>query len=216
MANLGPLPTVQNVAKIRLLGTLNAANWANVIHIRYGAISPSPADMLTVATAVRTAWTTNIAPRVSTSVLLSTVEVTDLASRTGGQGVDSVGSVGTRAGTPTANSVAICASLKIQRRFRGGHPRMYLPGAVQADITAGRSWDPTYRSGTETALRAFRTALNAITAGSSTWTWVAVGYYHKVGGANAYKVPPDVDTIQDVVLHTRIDSMRRRTGKEVA
>lgn len=214
MAKLGPLPDAPFCVKIRLLGTQNGVVWANILHARYAGGTIDTAACQALATTVRTAWNTNLAPLVHAFTVLKTVEVTDISTRTGAQGVDTVGSTGTQAGTPSSNQVALVGSLKIAQRYRGGHPRIYIPGMVTANITGGTTFTSTYITSMQTALRAIRTAINGSSAGGATWNMVAVSYFHKVGGAEAYKIPPDIYVITDCVVHTRVDTVRRRLGKE--
>jgi hypothetical protein len=91
---------------------------------------------------------------------------------------------------------------------------MYLSGVNASVYTNGRTWTPTRQAAYQTAGRAFLAAINAMAIGSRTYQLCAVSYYHTVGGIQQYKTPPDVYPITDVVMHTRVDTMRRRLGKE--
>jgi hypothetical protein len=214
MAKLGPLPDVANVCKVRLIGTYNSVRWVNVMHLKFASSTVDATALATIATGVRTAWSTNIAPLCFNATQLQIVEVTDISSRTGAQGVDSSGANGSAIGGGLPNNVAACLTLKVGNRYRGGHPRMYLPGVPAGNTTDGHTWTSTAITAYQNGGRNFRTALNALTAGSTTWSMVAVSYYQTLGGSQAYKVPPGVYVITDVLCHTRMDSMRRRLGKE--
>jgi hypothetical protein len=216
MAKLGPLPDVANVVKIRLIGQNMGHPWVNVLHAKYTGGTIDSVAMSSMATSIRTAWGTNLAPQFITNSSLQTVECTDIASRTGAQGTDSVGVTGTDATAGASAAVAACVTLVIARRYRGGHPRVYLSGVNASKFTSGSTWGPGVANAYATAFGAFRTAINALSSGGATWQLCSVSYFHKVGGLEAYKVPPDVDVITGVKMHTRIDSMRRRLGKELS
>lgn len=216
MAHLGPLPDSANTAKIRLVGKMaGGANWANVLHAKTsGALTT--ATLNTIATAIKGYWSSDLAPQIHNTVSLTLVEVTDLTNRTGAQGTDTTGANGTAALQVAPNNVAACLTLKIVNRYRGGHPRMYLPGVRQDWIQNGNQWTSGTAAAYQAAGRAFLAHINSIIVGSTTWQMAAISYYHKVGGVEAYKIPPDVYVISDVVVHGRPDSMRRRLGKETA
>lgn len=216
MAKLGPLPDAPGVVKIRLLGkTAGNTNWANVMHAKVSGVL-SFGTLSAASTTIRTAWTTNFAPLVCPTWSLTTVEVTDLTTRTGNQGTDNIVVPGSSSGVTGPASLAACLTLKIPNRYRGGHPRMYMGGVSTVKTTDGVTWAPGVASSYTAAGRAFLIAVNAITTGSTTWQLCAVSYYHKVGTAQAYKVPPDVYLISDIVCHNRVDSMRTRLGKETS
>jgi len=91
---------------------------------------------------------------------------------------------------------------------------MYLPGVGMADILNGNTWNTGVATAYQTNGRAFMNHVNALITGATTWKLCAVSYYRTVNGVIQYKQPPEVYLISDVVMHTRVDSMRRRLGKE--
>lgn len=218
MTKLGPLPNVAGVFKLRFIGTVYSKPWVNVMHVSYTGVTLDTTTANSIATAIRGYWTTSIAPKVHNSTLLSVVEVTDLSSRSGAQGTDNVGSTGTGGVTAAPNSVAACLTLKIATRYRGGHPRLYLPGVPNAFIssTDQSSWAAGIAAGYQTNGRAFRTAINAMVIGGGTYALCAVSYYQSANGVQSYRTPPVVYPITDVLCHNRIDTMRRRLGKETS
>lgn len=214
MAKLGPLPDVAGVVKIRLVGkTSGGVNWANVMHAKVTGVL-STATLNTVATAIRGYWLSDLAPKIIIGNNLSLVEVTDLGSRTGNQGTDTTGGNGAQAATGAPSNVAVCLTLKIPNRYRGGHPRLYMPGVNNADASNGATLSTTAQNAYTAAGRAFLGHVNAIIVGATTWQLAAVSYYHTVNQVPAYKYPPDVYIISDIICRGRLDSMRRRLGKE--
>lgn len=216
MSKLGPLLDVPGAVKIRLLGTQQGGKWANVLHAKFTGGTIDTAALGTLATAIRTSWGVTFAPQVSSTVALTTVECTDLSSRTGAQNLDTVGATGTGSSTAMPGQVSCCVSWKIPNRYRGGHPRMYLPPAAFTSSSNGQVWTTAYVTAVLAAARAFRNAINASPAGGATWQLCAVSYFHKVGGVEAYKTPPEIYIVSDAAVHTRVDTMRRRLGKETS
>lgn len=216
MAHLGPLPDAARTVKVRLIGLNQTFPWVNVFHIQWnsGGVRPDSAGLATMATNIRTLWTSAFAAQFITNSSLTTVECTDISDRTGGQGIDSTAVSGTNATAGASLSTAACVSWTINRRYRGGHPRTYLSGVDASAFTSGKLWTPAKVTAYTTAANAWRTGLEALTNMGNTWQMVNVSYYKTVGGLPAYKNPPDIDHIVGQKFHTRIDTQRRRLGKE--
>jgi len=206
-----PRPNVANVVEAKLNGTIGNGKWTNVLHMQYTGTAPQVADLQTVATALGTAWATDIAPLCATTVALATIDLADLTAPTAStlRGISSA-QPGTRTGTQNPNSAAMVGSWQYNLRYRGGHGRTYWPAGVQADITSGSQWSGAFKTTALANLRAFRTAVNAITHGSTTYKLVAVSYKTN----NTPRPTPLVLTINDVAVHGRVDTMRARLGKE--
>lgn len=218
MAKLGPLPDAPRTVKIRLIGQNQTFPWVNVFHIQWntGGVRPDAGGLATMATSIRTLWTSAFASQFITNSSLTTVECTDISGRDGAQGVDNTNVPGTNATAGASLSTAACISWTINRRYRGGHPRTYLSGVDASAFTSGKLWTGPKITSYTTAANAWRTGLEALTSLSNTWQMVNVSYYHRVGGVPAYKIPPDIDHIVGAKFHTRIDTQRRRLGKETS
>jgi hypothetical protein len=205
------LPPVPNAVQVAVTGNLNALPWANIFHLSHSAGALSSGTLDAVAASVGNAYSSHFLALMSTVSSVEQVKAMDLSSRTGPIGLDVTHRPGTGAGTaPAANSVAFCVSWSIVDRYRGGHPRTYIPGMLGTNIVNGHTWLDTFRLGMLGAASAFRTDLNAITAGGLTWQMVCVRYF----SGHALLPDPAVRPIFAAVCRTRVDSMRRRTGKE--
>jgi len=108
--------------------------------------------------------------------------------------------------------VAVCASWQIPARYRGGKPRWYLPGITLNALSAsyGAAILPSWATATETALRAFLAAFQDGTANGMDYTWGTLSYFT----GNAPRVTPVFRLYTGVIVHERLDSQRRRSGKE--
>jgi hypothetical protein len=200
------------VIKIQFAGTYGATKWVNVMHVKYTPGPPVQADMNSLANSLRTAWVTNLAPIMVSTVALSTVTLTDLSSLSGLVAANSAGGNGSV--SPTTQlpaNVAMVLSLKIARRYRGGHPRAYLPGMSQANTSNANQFGAGFVTSSTTSANAFLTAVNALTFTSmTTIALCAVSYF----SGHVLRPIPQVDLISSVLVHNRVDSQRRRLGKE--
>src|SRR5215471_136310 len=206
-----PLPNVGSVAKVRLVGTNQSVTWNNVMHEQYSGGAPTAGTLQSLAAAVGNAWISAIAPICNTSSALTEVVCIDLATSTGNEGTATVNHVGTRAGTVMPVSTAVVFSFHVQLRYRGGHARMYVPGGVAADISAGRLWNTSSQTAFASAASSFLSQVNAITIGGSAFFMVMVSYRTN----HALRPVPAVFPIVSTGVDDRIDNQRRRLGKPV-
>jgi hypothetical protein len=216
MPRLGPLPDAPRTVKLRLIGQNQTFPWVNVLHIQWGSggATPDSSNLNAMAIIIGIAWTARFAPLFITNSSLTNVEVTDISSRTGAQGNDPTNRPGTNATAGAPLSVAACISWTIARRYRGGHPRTYLSGVDASAYTSGKLWTGAKIIAYQAAATGFRSDINAMTVAGNTWALANVSYYQKVAGVVSYRVPPVVDLISGSKFHTRLDTQRRRLGKE--
>lgn len=209
-----PLPPAGNICRCVYSGTYGGAKWANVFFVRYAPGPAAQADLNGLATGLRTAWNTNIKPLMVAAAQLTQTTCTDLVSNTGLTGVDNTAVVGTNVTTaPMPANVALVVSFKIARRYRGGHPRMYLTGQATGNTASNTNWTGTYAATVATNMEAWRVAVNALTFPSmSVIQLVNLSYYT----GHILRPVPTFDTINAVSVHTRVDTQRRRVGKEIA
>lgn len=208
------LPDAAGVIRCVYSGTYGAAKWANVFHMRFPSGNPGQADMNSLATGLRNAWDTNIKSVVNTSCTLTQTSLVDLTSNTGLQAVNSTSSTGTRSsGVALPANTALVVSMKIARRYRGGHPRMYITGQSVGDTSGNTNWTGALLTLAATQFEAWRVACNALTFTSMpTLQLVNLSYYSNL----VLRPVPAVDVITGVAIHTRVDTQRRRLGKELA
>lgn len=214
---LGPLPDAAQIIQATMLGTKNSYPWVNVLYLQYSGTAPDVSALNSVATSIGNAWNTNFASLADTTVIMNEVKLIDLTNR--GSAISDVTGMnhpGTRAGTNLTNQVAAVVSWRINHRYRGGHPRSYMPFGVLGDVTTGRTWTTTFTGLVTTGAGAFRTALNAITWSGATVKMVSMNFYSHdpATGEKTYVIPPVPYTIQSAVCHGRVDTQRRRLGKE--
>src|ERR1700757_1268193 len=98
MPALPPVPDCVSV--ILNLGTGTDKSSITRLHWSYSGGAPTTANCLTLATAISTAWNTNMPGYYHPDVELLNVTVSDLASSTGASAEYAANIVGTRSGGP--------------------------------------------------------------------------------------------------------------------
>lgn len=207
MANLPPVP---NVVRVRISGLLVGQPWANVMHIRYTGSPPQSADLNGLNTTVANAYNTEFCQLMTVQAVVRNVDSWDLTSPAGASASAAVNFLGTRAGPSFTNDVATCISWKVNYRWRGGHGRTYLPGPTTSDVQQGRLWTSTFETLAETSASDFLSIINVATMLGGPLQLVLVRYID----AGQLLANPLVLPIVGSTVHSRVDTQRRRLGKE--
>ncbi len=173
-----PLPDVPCV-RVRLIYTPGAAGEAGSrFYLSYSGSAPSGANCTTLASDVASSWASHIAPVVNEAFTLTEVDVLDIATDTGLSGQWTGSNAGTRSGTPVPTQVTTNIEFDIARRYRGGKPRMFLPGGVMADISTNATWEGSFLSAVNTAVGNFIDVIEGESIGSmGTLQHVNLSYY---------------------------------------
>lgn len=205
------LPAAAATLQVRLRGTIGAsAVYNNVFHVKYNGAAPTNAQLATFASAVGNTWNTQLAPLVPTTSALTGVDVTDLTSPQAGQASVTLSHPGTRVGTSPSAQVTMVGSWQAQLRFRGGHFRQYWPFGVITDENTSTTWTTAFTTAAQAALENFRTGINALSVGTATCQMGGLSYFT----AHALRPTPLFVAFDSVAVHNRIDTQRRRLGKE--
>lgn len=209
-----PLPVVPNCAKVRHVGLMQTHYWQIIQHFNFGLGPAGPADMVEMATvahqSLASRWITTSEIAADCTLLYTTA--TDLSSMTGAFGQYTHTDAGT-AGTETAASTALVVSWDVDRRFRGGHYRTYLPGIASVGLQNSRTWTATAIA---TAAAWADHYASDVAAGSypaiSTPVHVGVSYYDRmVNPVPPYRrAIPYVDIFRGHTEGSVIRSQRRR------
>lgn len=216
------LPSPGKVIRTDFFLTVGAnARVRDRIFFSYAGAGPTVADLNTLAGTIAAAWGTNLSPQTNTGVTLTGITLTDLASASGAQTVTSQSRVGTLAGTAMSAGIAMIVKFKINRRYRGGHPRFYLPGRVTADLASSTNWLTASTTALATAFGAFITACEATPPTNiGTMTHVNVSYF--LGFTNRtfpsgrtravpnIRTTPVVDSVVSYSVNIFVGSQRRR------
>jgi len=147
-------------------------------------------------------WNTNIKPLLHAGTTLREIVVTELSAESSFQITNPSGAVGTRAGTPLPNNIALVVSFRTGLTGRSRRGRVYHSGVVEADVTEN-SFNNTQAFEIRTAYEDFFTSFIA----EGDWVHVIVSYCEDgVWRENALITPVAAYTIVDTV----VDSQRRR------
>jgi len=207
-----PLPNATSVLKVRFIGVYGTAVWNVILHSQYTGAPPTEADLSAYGTSLGSAWATNIAPLCVAAVVLNEMDVVDLSTPTSASARITMNHPGTRVGQGITNATALVSSWKINRRYRGGHPRSYWPGGNTSDMADLRDWSATFVTAATNGFTAFRTAMNATSVAGGSSHMVNLSYISN----KTQRVTPQIDTITGVTVGPRVDTQRRRLGKEFA
>lgn len=217
-----PLPSVSKVVRVDHHFTLAGDANAQVrMFFQYGGVL-SQADALTWANAIATSWGAHMMAQLSNALSLTSTVLTDLSSASAPQAISTTSSTGSLAGVATSGATAIVMKKKIARRYRGGHPRMYIPGPSSGQLATEQTWAAGYIASVNTAFAAYVSdALTNVPAAAAPATEVNVSFFsgftnktfpsgrtHPVPTA---RVTPLVDVIIANTMNPRPANQRRRS-----
>lgn len=219
MADLKP---VNGVARCVVQGTLSTVPVVNVFHIGFDSPKPFTQNQIDgLAVAVRAGFVARFIPLITALYTCTDVTCTDLSSDTGVVGIQTGSTVGGKSSSTLPANMAACITWKIPRHYRGGHPRTYLPPPTGSDTTNANTWQAAFITSMTTAAEGFRTDVGTAVAAPDTVHLVCVHRYkgYTVNPANGKKTPiqldvPLVDIITKGTFDSRIDSQRRRLGRD--
>lgn len=217
------LPNVPQVVKCNLFWKVYGdAAAQTVLYFTYTGGAPSAANCSSTASGIVSAAETHFQSLTATTVVgMDEAMITDLSSATGGQGTGGTPWVGSRSGSPLPPATAVLVNHQINRRYRGGKPRSYLPLGTSADTASTGEWSSGFVSSVDTAWGAFISDVLALSAGISFTQFSNVSYYSgftvvtnpTTGRARNVAKVRTVPIVDHVVSHTtniKISSQRRR------
>lgn len=219
MPPLPPAPKVLRVDMIHTLGEDIDARWR--FFLEYAGTAPSASDLTTFAGSISSAWSTNLKSFAFTDVTLTSVDIVDLSSSAASTGTWTGAIVGTNSGEPLPANAAFIVKFKQDRRFRGGHPKVFLPYLVAESLDSVQEWIPATVAGLVAAFEAFITdILTDGWSGSSTISHVVVSFFegftnvlYPSGRYHAKPTPrssPLVELVTGYAGNPKVGSQRRR------
>lgn len=139
------LPSVARVARLDVAQALgDDSNIINRFFIGWGGGGLSTSDAAAWALTAYTGWANHILAQQSSSLELETVTVTDLTSPTSPVAVQAGGSVGTLSGDVMPAGDCVSLRFKVARRYRGGHPGVFISGIPKSEQVTPQTWSGTY------------------------------------------------------------------------
>lgn len=216
-----PLPTPGPVVQAEILFQVDDDTSALTrLFFRYTGGAPNQTAITGFAGDLADAAGAEFAPLMLATSSVLGARAVDLSSDTGAEGIADSPTVGTRTGARLSPGTAVTIASIIRRRYRGGHPRNYLPFGAGADIATNGEWGDTFRADVDDAWSAFISGV--LGSGSvSIQDQVNVSYYNgshvvidpQTGRARNVPLrrsPPLLDTVTGHVVRPKIGSQRRR------
>lgn len=217
-----PLPNVAKVIRFDLRMTKGSDTQVrDRFFMQYSGPGPTSADLLTLLATFDTAWGTNIQPLQDAATILTAVTATDLTSPSTPQVVRQETRTGTRTGPGLPAAVSPVLRFKINRRYRGSHPRLYLPSGVGTDTSTSQQWTTTFTAALVTGWTALISALQTSPPTNiGTLSQVSVSYFlgftnktFPSGRVRPVPTPrgtPLVDQVVGTTVNPNFGSQRRR------
>lgn len=200
------------VARCVLNGTADGVAIVNIFHVQGtaagGAFSQGELDNL--ANGVSSSLKTRLAPLVCNQYAFNSLVATDLSTTFGAVSTVTLTGNGTGGGLSSTNASCVGLSWKIARHYRGGHPRSYIGPISSTQIASGTTLAAATVTAAKAAGAGIISDIRAITGSGAPANLVAV---HRIHAGDVLR-PPQVDIITAVGVDTRIDTQRKRLGKD--
>jgi hypothetical protein len=196
----------------------------NRVHYHYTGAAPTAAQLATMAPTLLISWSGQFTPLMQSSKTVTQLDIIDLSSPTGAQTSLAGVTAGTLVGAELPADACLVVAGQVSRRYRGGHPRTYLPLGDTTKLASSRTWDPTFVAAAVTAMDTFMgVTTGAGWAGAGTIAPCNVSYFagfHNVTylTGRVRSVPtirpggPVIDTITSYVGRQQVCTQRRRVA----
>lgn len=216
------LPIVTDVIRVDLQQSQGSSEQImNRLYFQYFGTAPAASDLNTMATAIRSAWGSDISVSCCAQFYLQSVTITDLGAVDGAEGQESSALAGAGAGTPLPPGDCAMMNFHIARRYRGGHPRYYQSGipetAVDESGTITSVWGTNFKTGFDLFLAAI---VLAKWAGATELQHCNVSFYEgftnvlypsgRYKAIPTLRTAPHIDPVIGTGLHGKVTHQRRR------
>jgi len=189
--------------------------------MRYSGTAPAAGDLTAACTSLYGAYGTDLKGLATPDVILQSMEMTDLTSPTSAVGSYATAVPGTASEAALPADTSALVSGHISRRYRGGHPRIYLPFGGQGHLADAQTWSSGFVNALQSDWDAFMLAATALTwTGATIAEIVNVSFYEgfhlftgptgRVRNIPTVRVTPLVDAISGWVARTGVASIRKR------
>lgn len=214
---LPPNPTL----RVQLVYGLVPAEGGSRFYLEYSGTTPNGGTCTTLAGDIAAAWGTHLGPLCSSEVTLTAVDVLDITTSGGSSGVWTGSTAGSLSGGSMPNQVAVNIEYDIARRYRGGKPRMFLPGGTVTQAENDSQWLSAFVTDVNTAVAAFFTEVKALAeSGTNITNHVNLSLYEgftnitnssgRIRAAPKYRTTALEDTVEGYAAKQLFGSQRRR------
>lgn len=219
---MAPIPA-PGVAMARIRGTVGPNPWAVVFHYYIGSAIPyTQSQINALGQAFNQRTTTHLIPLWSSQVKHVATSVADLTDQTQRIYESPLANTpGTVPTVPPTLASCILVSYRIPARYRGGHPRSYLPPSGIGNTSDGDNWTAGVVTTWQTAINAFIAGLDSDMAAAGvltghlcapryTYQYDADEVKHKFVKKRLSFIAPNPVTA--AVVSAKIATQRRRLG----
>lgn len=211
MAPVGPRPQPPaGSCKLAVNGILfNSSATTNVfwLNLTSGG-SPNVPDLTSLITSILASYKTNVLTQQSSSFKLANFVATWIP--TVGAAYETAVTDATAGSLTTGsdnNATSAVINWGINRYYRGGHPRTYLPGVADSDIANGRTLSSARQAAIAAGAQAWLTAVNALTHGDITACKLGTVSFQN---GDVWRSPPVFEAYQSVKMRAFLGNQRRR------
>jgi hypothetical protein len=188
----------------------------------YSGGAPSSANATALAGSVLDSWQAALSAIHHTDFTIETAEVVDLTSSTAAAGEVTSPHAGTLTGGKLPADTCGVVSFETARRYRGGHPRVYMPVGDDTKVLDAQHWTTAFVALFQAGWESFLGDVAAsVWAGGGTLTHVAVSYFTgnevvispttgRARNVPERREPPLVDSVNNYVGRATFGSQRRR------
>jgi hypothetical protein len=203
------------MTKVVFKGNFGACPWVNVMWLFLsGSGEVTHSDLLSLANSVADIYAEDLLPQLSADSFLNSVQLQFWGGGEPQSAAVGVGAGGSKTTAITPGNVAACVSWAISPSYSGGHPRTYLCGVVLADILNSQLFEPTFVGDLTSAANAFHEDIESIDPPGSGITEVEHGVVSFQRNLE-WREPPVFYRIQGAIVDSRIDTQRRRLGRDL-
>jgi hypothetical protein len=210
------LPVAPGVIKVQLLWEVGDKDAENVLHFTFSGGAPASDTFVNNVAAAMVDNVSGLIALWAPSTVFTGCKVTDLSSDTAPFFEVAASAAGTREGTILAAQVAQLVDYPINRRYRGGHPRSYLPWLTAADLDTAQTWT----TGSLTDVQnnwvdnVIENLIGEEGGGNAVSAFVSLSYYTD----KMLRTTPLTDTINipGITVSPLVATIRRRDGRHIS
>lgn len=149
------------VALARISGTMGVNPWAIVLHWYAGVSSAwTQSQINALNQSIQSRWPTTMSSLFPVPVVVTQLAAADLTDATDRSNIlANLNIPGTGTGSLLSNASCVMINYKINSRFRGGHPRTYLPSPATTQTTNGDTWTTAYVTSINNAWQTFTSGI---------------------------------------------------------
>lgn len=205
-----------HVLRVAAEGSVDGVNWANVFWIRNGGgQTPQLGNLTALLDDIGDLYENQFL-----NVLASTVSLSKIVGLYYGPTGGDIGSEVEHAATggdstqALPNNCSMCISWHVIPRYKGGHPRTYLPPSTVARTASPRLWQTAEVTGMAQRANNFLASINGATHGELSDLHLGTVSFVLRGDWRSPPVFRDFSP-NGATVDARIDSMRRRLGPDI-